>query len=73
MGLLGAIAQLDLNFLAGFGSLCVVPQLVFPFLVSEAIMGMAFPLFVLMACEADPSTQYQAGTSGTALLLPCST
>ena len=57
--------------LAGFGSLCVVPQLVFPFLLSEAIMGMAFPLFVLMACEADPNAQYQAGISGMAMCCHC--
>ena len=24
-------------------------------------MGMAFPLFVLMACESDPRAQYQKG------------
>lgn len=27
-------------------------------------MGMAFPLFVLMACESDPRAQYQKGTPG---------
>ena len=46
---------------AGFGSLCIVPQLLFPFLLSEAVMGMAFPLFVLMACESDPQAQYEQG------------
>ena len=46
---------------AGFGSLCIAPQLLFSFLLSEALMGMAFPLFVLMACESDPHEQYQKG------------
>lgn len=46
---------------AGFGSLCIIPQLLFSFLLSEALMGMAFPLFVLMACESDPRAQYQKG------------
>ena len=46
---------------AGFGSLCIIPQLLFPFLLSEALMGMAFPLFVLVACEAEPQAQYQEG------------
>lgn len=46
---------------AGFGSLCIVPQLLFPFLLSEALMGMAFPFFVLMACESDPRAQYKQG------------
>ncbi len=49
------------NVAAGFGSLCIVPQLFFSFLLSEALMGMAFPLFVLMACESDPRAQYQKG------------
>lgn len=49
------------NVVAGFGSLCIVPQLFCPFLLSEALMGMAFPLFVLMACESDPRAQYQKG------------
>lgn len=46
-------------YFAGFGSLCIIPQLFFSFLLSEALMGMAFPLFVLMACESDPRAQYQ--------------
>ena len=45
----------------GFGSLCIIPQLLFPFLLSEALMGMAFPLFVLVACEADPQARYEEG------------
>lgn len=49
------------NVNAGFGSLCIIPQLLFPFLLSEALMGMAFPLFVLMACESDPRAQYEQG------------
>ena len=49
------------SVVAGFGSLCIVPQLFFSFLLSEALMGMAFPLFVLMACESDPRAQYQKG------------
>lgn len=49
------------NMTAGFGSLCIVPQLLFSFLLSEAIMGMAFPLFVLMACESDPQAQFNKG------------
>jgi hypothetical protein len=49
------------HVVAGFGSLCIVPQLLFSFLLSEALMGMAFPLFVLMACESDPRAQYQKG------------
>ncbi|KAL3157792.1 hypothetical protein ABBQ32_012216 [Trebouxia sp. C0010 RCD-2024] len=50
-------------YFAGFGSLCIIPQLLFPFLLSEALMGMAFPLFVLMACESDPRAQYEQGMS----------
>ena len=50
---------------AGFGSLCIVPQLLFPFLLSEALMGMAFPLFVLMACESDPQAQFKQGKQCT--------
>ena len=52
----------------GFGSLCIVPQLLFPFLLSEALMGMAFPLFVLMACESDPRAQFEQGMQCTPVL-----
>lgn len=52
---------MQLSVYAGFGSLCIVPQLLFPFLLSEALMGMAFPLFVLMACESDPRAQFEQG------------
>lgn len=58
---LNPICVLKTNVFAGFGSLCIIPQLFFSFLLSEALMGMAFPLFVLMACESDPRAQYQKG------------
>lgn len=47
--------------LAGFGSVCIVPQLFFSFMISEAIMGMAFPLFLLVACKSKPSLYHQQG------------
>lgn len=55
-------------YFAGFGSLCIAPQLLFSFLLSEALMGMAFPLFVLMACESDPHEQYQKVAKSEAAL-----
>lgn len=63
------LGQLGFNGVAGFGSICIIPQWFFSFLHSEAIMGMLFPLFVLVACDTDPRRQSKAGMGGDCSVL----
>ena len=44
---------------AGFGSVCTLATLIWPFFEGVAVMGVIFPLFVMVACEADPCLSQQ--------------
>ncbi|KAK9840173.1 hypothetical protein WJX74_004779 [Apatococcus lobatus] len=46
-------------FFAGFGSVCTLATLIWPFFEGVAVMGVIFPLFVMVACEADPRLALQ--------------
>lgn len=59
---------------AGFGCVCTIATCSWPFFKQAAIMNMAYPLFILVACKSDPLKAYKEGVPlcHLALALPAS-
>lgn len=54
-----SVLMIQACLLAGFGSVCTLATLIWPFFEGVAVMGVIFPLFVMVACEADPRLALQ--------------
>jgi etoposide-induced 2.4 mRNA len=50
-------------FFGGFGAACTLPALVLPYYQGAAVMGLLFPLFILLAADASPHDSTRTGSS----------
>lgn len=46
---------------SGFGSVCTLATVAFPFFTSAAVVALLYPLFILIAGDADPKPAYKQG------------
>ncbi len=51
--------------------MCTIATCSWPFFKQAAIMNMAYPLFILVACKSDPLKAYKEGGHAHGHLLPC--
>ncbi|CAK0785578.1 hypothetical protein CVIRNUC_008788 [Coccomyxa viridis] len=54
-----AFFQQHWAFFLGFGCVCTIATCSWPFFKQAAIMNMAYPLFILVACKSDPLKAYK--------------
>ena len=50
--------------------MCTIATCSWPFFKQAAIMNMAYPLFILVACKSDPLKAYKEGGRAHGHLLP---
>ena len=53
---------------AGFGSVCTLATVAWPFFTSAAVVALLYPLFILIAGDADPKPAYRNGAFPLATL-----